>query len=220
MSWSSTWPDGAQSVKTNQATGGANTTYIETGMNLDHYWGDDGDNKGRHKQVQMTQTGTAAAPDNVVLATGMDGAFYTKAKSDTESLDNQDVQPFFIDNKAVAIPGTTQIMQLLGIRSMGVFAGRATNGACTIRYQHNLTSVTRTSTGHYTAVFPDLPTNNYLVFGEGVSPSDVATNKLIFGIEANNTLTNVKAKSFFKLITINSVGLSDPLQCWFVVFGG
>jgi hypothetical protein len=81
----------------------------------------------------------------------MEGAVYLKAKSTTESPDNQDVQPFFINNQAVGVPGVTQISQLLGIRACACF--EVFGGVVTLKYTQNITSVARASVGIFTATF-------------------------------------------------------------------
>lgn len=80
MVWSSVWPDGTKSVKANTPTGNANTTYIETAMNVDHFWNIGVDQDGRHKQVQMPKQAS-----DVTLGAGMDGAVYYKEVSASNS---------------------------------------------------------------------------------------------------------------------------------------
>jgi len=219
MPWNSTWPQGSLSVKSNRASGNQNTTYIETTASVDHFWNESANKDGHHLQVQMPMQGTPAVPTDPTLATEMDGVFYYKAKSATEAPDNQDVQPFFINNEEASTPGVTQIMQLLGIRVCGVFS--VSGGVVTVEYSHNLTSITRNGTGVFTVVFPSLPTNNYLVLGDGVANSSSSTEKLDFYVQGSTSLSTVKSKTSFKFRTNNSSGLSaDPLQCWFVCFGG
>jgi hypothetical protein len=222
VSWNSTWPNGSQSVKTNQSTGAANTTYIKTTMNVDHYWDNSGDNDGHHQWVQMPMQGTAGSPTDAALATGMDGALYAKAKATTEAVDNQDVQPFYINNKAVGVPGVTQVMQLLGIRAMGVFDRKTSNGAVTLQYSHNCT-VSRSATGVYTATFTTaLPSDNYLALGGCVRSASSASSVGIFTMSGGTSLA-LKTVSSFQFRTFEYSGSPsaiDPLQTWFVVFGG
>mgnify|MGYP003640497478 FL=1 len=134
MVWSATWPDITKSVKTNGPTGSANTTYIKTTMNVDHYWDNSDDNAGHHQWVQMTQSGTTGSPVDITLATGMEGGIYAKAKTSAESPDNQDVQPFYINNNTVENPAVTQVMQMLGMRACGLFSVAA--GVVTENYIH------------------------------------------------------------------------------------
>ena len=224
MVWNSLWPDGAQSVKTNQATGAANTTYIETEMNKDHYWKISGNNDGHHQWVQMTQSGTAAVPVDEPLATGMSGIIYSKAKSEAEvDTGNQDVQPFFTSNKTVDVPGTSQVMQLLGMRACCLFTGRDTDGFCTIKYNHNVTSVERTAIGQYDIIFADtLPSVNYLVQGGGVRTATTAKHIVLFGIRTPTALlSEVKTDGTMKAITTRpDDNLTDVIQGWFYCFGG
>lgn len=222
MAWSSTWPDGSQSVKANQPTGAANTTYIETHMNKDHFWNISGDKDGHHQFVQMTQQGTPAAPTDAALATAMDGAIFVKAKSTTEAVDSQDAQPFFINNKVVGTPGNTQVMQLLGIRAMGVFDRKTSNGAITLQYSHNCT-VARTGTGVYKVTFSSaLPSDNYLVLGKCIKYDSDPEQTADFFMSGGTSLTLKNVNNF--TFRTNSLGASptgvDPLQTWFMVFGG
>ena len=222
MPWNSTWPDGSQSVKTNQATGAQNTTYVKTTMNVDHYWDNSANNDGHHQWVQMTQSGTPAVPVDVPLATGMEGAIYLKSKLAVEAVDNQDVQPFFVDNKSVGVPGLTQIMQLLGIRAMGVFDRTTVNGAITLQYSHNCT-IERTATGSYTVTFATaLPSDNYLVVGDCIRFSSSASDVAIFKMAGSETHALKTVSSFqFKTFTYSGEPTAtDPTQTWFVVFGG
>lgn len=223
MSWNATWPDVSQSVKGNGATGTTNTTYIKTTQNVDHYWDESTNEDGHHRFVQMTQSGTSAVPTNPTLATGMDALYYAKAKTTSEAVDNQDVQPFFIDNKEVGTPGVTQIMQLLGIRAMGVFDRKTSNGAITLQYSHNCT-VNRDATGKYTVSFSsDVPSNNYLVLGDCVRSSGSGSSNVgIFTMSGNTTLSTKTVSSFeFRTFTYSgSPSAIDPTQTWFVVFGG
>lgn len=226
MSWNATWPEGAKSVKTNQTTGAENTTYIKTTMNNDHYWDDSTNNDGHHHVVQMTKVDTV--PD---LSTGMEGLIYLKSKLAAEAVDNQDVQPFFKDNTTVGSTATTQIMQLLGIRAMGVFDRTEANGPVTLQYSHNCT-VSRTAKGAYTVAFGSaLPSNNYLVFGDCIRFATDNNKPGSFVLYSAKTLAN-KTTANFKFRTYSAVNgplvdgaypssyLIDPTQTWFVVFGG
>ena len=225
MAWNSTWPAGTQSVKTNQATGAANTTYIKTTMNQDHYWDNSGNNDGHHLQVQMTQSGTAAVPVDVTLATGMDGAIFSKAKSAVEAPVNQDVQPFFVDNKVVATPGLEQVMQILAMRAVALFDVHPTTFVITPQYYHNITSVTRQTVGQYTLNFADnFPSVNYLAQGGGVraiSPLNAKHGILWMVKPTAVNLSDVKTVAKL-LITFTRPDdtLVDPIQGWCYAFGG
>lgn len=83
MVWNSSWPDGTQSVKQNEAPGQQNTTYIETEMNKDHFWDIGADEDGRHRAVNMENYADTAvgAPTDPTIATGMDGVMYLKTTS-------------------------------------------------------------------------------------------------------------------------------------------
>ena len=220
MAWASTWPDGAQSVKTNQATGAANTTYIKTTMNVDHYWDISGDNDGHHQWVEMTQSGTIGTPDPKVPSTGMDGIFYLKAKADAEVSATQDVQPFYTNNKKADTPGVTQEMQMLAMRACGVFTVGLTPGfTITDNYIHNVV-LTRGSLGTYTATFTtSFPSENYLFYGGAIvaAGQPTATVNVKPGTLANNKTVD---KVIFEVKRLDTGNLRDPLQVWFHCFGG
>ena len=216
--WNSTWPNGALSVAANQPTGAANTTYIKTTMNVDHYWDESSDNDGHHQFVQMTQSGTAAVPVDVTLATGMEGAYYAKAKSTTEAPDNQDVQPFYKNNQAVGVPGTTEVMQLMGMRSCGLVTIGATPTFTIVeKYSHNLTSITRSAIGVYDISFPALPTAYYLPYVMALRRG-VAGQSAVVSIDGTTKTTT----GFRVLVTRSELATTrtDPSELWFFVFGG
>lgn len=236
MTWNAIWPIGSQSVKSNRIPGAQNTTYIETTMGndivgtntdivRDHFWDVGSDEDGRHRFINSPGFTVGGLPDDPVLGAGMNTVTYSKLKAVIESTVQQDVQ-LFMKNSEVP----EQIMQLLGIRAMGVFNGSAATPAqAAVVYSHNLAlqaagtpGIVRTAKGFYTVTFATaLLSNSYLVLG-GAIRNDVLTGKdLQFNMNSSNTLTNVKSTTSFKFIT-KSISNSDfdPLQCWFVCFGG
>jgi len=234
MPWNSTWPDGTVSVKANDATGVQNTNYIKatmgasivgtnTGATTDHFWDVDANLNGHHRFVKMPKfTSTAVAPDDTdpAIGVGIDAAYYAKLKLTLESTAAQDVQAFFKNT-------TSPVMQLLGIRAMGVFTGGAADPTqAEVLYSHNLATQTagtkgivHTSTGHYTVTFATaLPTANYLILGGAIRDSDA---ELLFGVRGNASLAAVKSTTMFKFSTQSDGGtVHNPLQAWFICFGG
>lgn len=73
MPWYPDAPDGTQSVQDNETILQANTTYIKTEMKDDHFWDEDSDKDGRHRQVQMPKQGS-----DPMLGAKMDGVIYYK----------------------------------------------------------------------------------------------------------------------------------------------
>ena len=232
MPWNENAPDVTKSVKLNGDILQENTTYIKTTMNVDHHWKDPGsDLDGHHQFAQMPIQGTAAVPADATLATAMDGAYYTRAVSDADSPDNQDAQPFFINNEAVGVAGATQIMQLLGIRAMAVFS--AFGGTVVTKYVFNVepatalvpgTGVVRTNTGRFTVNFTNaLPTANYMVLGGGIA-NNTSSNLIYFGVNGSNInppVTKTSSGFSFRTTTFSgSPSLIDPNEVWFVCFGG
>ena len=226
MTWHPVAPDGTKSVKDNRPILGDNTTYTETTMNVDHIWGDSssGGNQGHHQFVQMPKSDVGGTPTDPSLASLMDGLIYSKELSATESVSNQDVKPFYINEAGAtsAVPGVEQIMQLLGIRAMCVFSVDGA-GVITETYKHNVT-VTRQDTGEFTATFAaELPTNDYLALGSCIRNTSSTSSYGLWVVSPSTTLTSVKSTTELKFATYSNVGALlrfDPLQCWFVIFGG
>ena len=209
MPWNSTWPIGSSSVRANKTPGVQNTAYIEITLNNDHYWNIGTNEDGRHKFVNMPKQAVDAT-----ISTGMDGNIYLREKTAAESPTNQDIQPYFRN--------ASQVMQMLGIRACGVFT--VVGGVVTIQYKHNISTIVRDSAGVFTATFAAAtPTNNYLVLGDCVRNTATANDVGVFTMSAASTLTNVKSTALFKFRTFTYAGSPaaiDPIQCWFVVFGG
>ena len=216
MSWNSTSPDGTKSVKDNNPIIQANTTYTETEMNKDHFWNIGADEDGRHKFAQMPKytDGAVATPTSPTLGAGMDLAYFSRLKTAIEATAQQDVQPYARNASA--------IMQLLGIRACGVF-----NSAGALSYSHNCT-LARTGEGRFTATFTSaLPSVNYVVLGGAIANSATTNDVLTCAVEAAASLVGIKTVNFVKLRTVLTSGGStptrsskDPLQAYFVVFGG
>jgi len=208
MVWNVTAPDGSQSVKANNTIIQANTTYTKTTMNLDHSWDTDVNVDGHHLWAKMPKVDSEPS-----LGTGLDLIYYAQQKTNPESPENEDVQPF-IKNADSAI------MQLLGIRVCGVI--NSAGGATTEVYSHNLTSVTRNSKGVYTANFPALPSDNYLVFVDCIRNESEAFEigyMTVGGSTDQSTKTTTTCQ--FRAFTYEgSPSAIDPLQFWFVIFGG
>ena len=213
MVWQTTAPDGAQSVQANKAILQANTDYIKTTMNVDHFWDNGADEAGHHQFVQSPKFEVAAVPDDPTVATGMDGVSYFKQKSAAEALDAQAVLPFFKDDAP-----NPAVLEILGIRACCLFEGRGTNGAATIRYAHNVSGVQRTAQGLYTISYAsDLPTNNYFIHA-GASTLGAATFVVLQGFTA--AITEVKSVSSCKIVNTNTQNLFDSAQMWVLCFGG
>lgn len=219
VTWNSVNPDGTKSVKANESIGQSNTTYIETEMDLDHYWNFGEDEDGRHRMAQMPKyvDGVVATPTSPTIAAGMDIAYFARLKTAIESVAQQDVQPYARNASA--------IMQLLGIRACGVINVPA--GVFSVKYKHNCT-ITRTGVGRFTVTFTTaLPSNNYLFLGSALAASSTTNDVITCAVEANTTFGNVKTTTFVKFRTVLTTGSSspsrataDPFQAYFVVFGG
>lgn len=71
MAWSSISPNGTLSVKANNAPMAANTVYIETELNKDHFWNIGANEDGRHQFAQMPAFETGGLPDDPVRPAGL-----------------------------------------------------------------------------------------------------------------------------------------------------
>ena len=233
MTWNSSWPLGTVSVSANQSTGQQNTSYIETNMgnvavgtNLDttrdHFWDVDASLDGRHRYINSVGFTVGGAPDDPVIGAGMDGVSYLRELTSTLSTAQQDVQPFYRN--------ATQVMQLLGIRAMGVFNGGAsTPSQANVVYSHNLAlqsagtpGIVRGGAGLYTVTFANaLPSNSYLILGGAIRNNSSLSKELLFEVSAATTLNTVKSTTRFLFMTRTDGGdAEDPLQAWFICFGG
>lgn len=223
MSWTRNSPDGTRSVKQNFTPMNANTGYTEDTMNIDHYWNEGANLDGHHQFAQMPATNIAdkSLATNPSLAPGCDLVFFDrfKAAGEYQPGTNQDAQPFCLNN--------TAIMQILGIRAMAVFTV-ADNGNVpqTIVYQHNVDTVTRTSTGRflvtYSVPFP-ADCKNYLVLGGGFSSKPIDT-PVYFGVTGNALSSKNENSCLINLWSMISTNPFNPNsfinQGWLICFGG
>jgi hypothetical protein len=232
MPWNSTFPLGSVSVRSNETIGQQNTTYTEVTMGnsivgtntvttRDHFWNVGANQDGRHRFIQSPGFTVGALPTDPVIGTGMDGVSFFKLLTAIQSTAQQDVQPFYRN--------TTQVMQLLGIRAMGVFTGSSsTPSQSDVLYSHNLKSqsgtkgIVRTDTGKFTITFSTaMPSENYLVLGLCIRNSSTVTDDMYMYIPAATAVTNSKSTTRVKIAYKTPDGSHhDPLQAWFVCFGG
>ena len=237
MSWNPLFPIGTISVKANEVIGTGNMSYIQTTMGVDpigtnavttrdHFWDVGANEDGRHRFVQSPDFTVGGNPADPVIGTGMDVVYYSKLLSSTVSTAQQDVQAFFKNGEA-----PDQIMMLLGIRAMGVFT--ANTGVdptqAEVVYSHNLAlqaagtpGIVSNGTGRFTITFDiALPSTNYLVLGSAIRDSADQDDVMIMSVAAAASLTNSKSTTTLKLRFKNPNGsYHNPLQAWFVCFGG
>jgi len=222
--WNVTAPDGAQSVRANRSILGDNTEYVRANLNLDHYWGTGvgAQEDGHHRFVQTPRFVGGTTPNNPDLATGMDGVFYAKVKTNAESPNNEDVQPFFSSEATVnAVNNIPQFMQIPGMRACAVFNG--ITGAS--QYVHNvdpalgvgivLVSIGGFPGGYRVNFTRELPTSDYMIFGGSYSTTTTTTFAVSF-------LAGLKTTTSCGFITLaganNTLTRSD--QVWIMVIGG
>ena len=131
MSYTVTWPVGTLSVGANNATGVANSLFVQDNMQADHYFNEGATKEGHHKFAKMTISGTLSAPDDPGVA-NVDATYYTRYnKTPTETDQTQNVQPFFETSWGQ--------MQLLGIRAHGLVAVSSVTGVMTVHSSFNCT---------------------------------------------------------------------------------
>ena len=153
MAWNNPVINGTNSVASNKTPLNENSDYIETTMQQDHYWDENANLDGRHKQVNMVD----ASPDPTI-GTDCDGTIFLKEiDKDGAGL-----------TESVAVHKNSGSVNYLGIRAWVHFNGRVGNGNCTINAQYNVSGVTRSAagTGEYTITFTSaLPTRFYVISG-------------------------------------------------------
>jgi hypothetical protein len=211
MTWSPNPIIGSQSVSANKAPINNAFTYIENEMRKDHFWGDaDQDLDGRHNIVHMPDQD----PTPGSLPPDMTGGLFVRKKTNAESPDKQISEPFFFTDDG----GNLQFLQL-GFRALVHFEY---NGGVTVKYAHNVTSVTRTSQGEFTVAFTvNLPTNNYIVTGSSIR-SDTSKAPLYFSMESNASKGSIMTTSSVKVrFSSGDQGSPrDPLVGCVAVIGG
>jgi len=224
MPWNAIWPIGTISVRANRTTGNQNTAYIGTTMGdaavgsnavttTDHFWNVSADLDGHHRFMKCAAFTVGGLPaDPVSNNAFIQGIYYAKTKTVAESTVQQDTQCFYRNQ--------TNVMQLLGIRAMACF--NVVAGVVTIVYKHNITSVVRTASGRFTVTYATaLPSQNYLVLGGAIRDTAATGTELLFEVNSSNVLTNVKSTTTLLCMTKSDGGsFHDPLQAWFVCFGG
>ena len=226
MSWSSTAPDGAQSVKANRSILAGNTTYIENTMEnepndttntdaiKDNYWNVDANLDGRHRYINQPAYTIAGVIADPVIGASCQSVSYTKTKTAAESVAQQDVQPFFRNAGG--------IMQMLGIRACIVWDWNAgTPTSPTVQYSHNctidgagLSSSPRTFVINFTVALPSV---NYLALADSIGN---ASSQCEIHPLKGTVISDSKTASMMKFEIENSSTGKNPLQAWIVFFGG
>lgn len=219
MTWSDAPIDGQQSVSANKSPLNNAFTYIANEMKNDHFWDNANSNlDGRHQFVQMPKLEAGGNPANPAIATDMNGVFYMKQKTATEAPNGPEVvEPFYFVND-----GTQNQIVQMGFRAMAQFQGRATNGACTLNYFHNITSISRTDEGLYTITYTTaLPSNNYIVLGTSMRFNK--TNIMYVGIaDGANKIASLPAAATTTKISFQYSGnkFRDPDIATIAIIGG
>ena len=196
MTWSDTPIDGQQSVANNKTPINNAFTYTSTSMKVDHYWDNANSNlDGHHQFVQMDKLG-GATPANPTIGTDMNGVYFCKDKTATEAPALQTTEPFYM-----SYDGTRNQILQMGFRAMVSFTGRATNGAATLTYIHNVASVTRTAEGTYTVTFTTvLPSDDYIVLVGGIRNDSSSNRILAASVKSSVAQNTVQTTALVKVI--------------------
>lgn len=223
MVWNVNSPDGAKSVKQNTIPMQQNTAYLLSTQQKDHFFNEGADEDGHHKWAQMVATNDAdkSLQTNASLATGMDLVYFSRfmTASETNSvITAQNTQAFVVSQNSTT--PNPAVLQLLGIRACCLF--NVSGGVVTMLYRFNVSGIVRDSPGKFRANFTNnLPTENYSVLGGCVNTTE--NNGYIFIMRPSSTINaakNVSQIRFYNQDTRSTDTQLDPLQCWFVCFGG
>lgn len=237
MTWDVNWPDGTKSVKANLTTGNNNMSYIETKLQLDHYYDESGDDDGHHAKVELPTIDVAEAKltaqgitltDDFPQSLGSNQScmYFARTKTATEAPDLQMAEPYAYTIKD---PGGTPINQYmqLGFRCLVNFTvdTSANSFAIVIKYSHNVASVVRNSEGEFTVTFTkELPTNNYIPFGTAMrraSGTPSGSNPLFIAPLISNTKTDSFTTASFTFRTFSSSDSPrDPSLVTLAIVGG
>jgi hypothetical protein len=154
MAWNNPVINGANSVASNKTPLNENSAYIETSMQLDHYWDENANLDGRHKQVNMPNQ----SPDPSI-GTDCDGVIFHKeiTKNAGGTTEN------------VAVHKNSSMVNYLGIRAWVNFDYNGATTTITVKSQYGVTSVTKLDKGRFQITFSQtLPTNNYVISGTAI----------------------------------------------------
>jgi len=212
MTWSSSPIIGTNSVSANKAPINNAFAYIEQEMVKDHFWDDDDSDKdGRHNIVHMPeQTGDPSS-----MPVDMKGGYYVRQKTAGESPDKQLYEPYYFNED-----GATKNILQLGMRAMVQFEY---DGAVTIKYSHNVSSVARTGTGLYTVTFTTaLPTANYVPIAFAMRNASAGTASLYVSADnAASKITSIGTTTLKLRFSSGSDGNArDPLVGTIAIMGG
>lgn len=177
-------------TNTNSIYGLINVDHITFGMA----------NGGYHNVIHFNNQGTSDPP----LVSGF-GQLYTKTISGDQEL-------FYESGNGVIVQMTANVSILP--RAAVSFQGRSSNGACTINYQSNVASVTRTGQGFYTIAYTTaLSSANYYcsLIAQRSSSSQTSLSQLTGGSPQTTTQVFVN----FLDSSLNDV---DPTTAQFIAF--
>jgi hypothetical protein len=190
MAWNgNSYPDGNKNLPDNRVGIADNFDYIETKMDLDHFWTDgDADNNGRHQFVNM--------PTNAADVTKeRDGVLYVKTVGSEHEL--------YYRNSTAVVPIT-------GGGSGHTWAHAVFNpgaGTPTLVSSNNIASVTY-SGGVFTFTFTTAaPSADYMVIG-GITnnPGAATANRRFMSVAVSGEDGSNVTTASFKVVLIDASG--------------
>jgi hypothetical protein len=215
MTWSDTPIAGSNSVSANKAPINNAFSYISQEMVKDHFWDDnDSDKDGRHNIVHMPEQSS----DPSSMPVDMKGGYYVRQKTAGESPAKQLYEPYYFNED-----GATKNILQLGFRAMVQFDGRSSNGACTINYSHNVSSVSRTGQGLYTITFTTaLPSTDYIANGMAMRNASASTASLYVSVNNGTSKTSSINTGSLKIRVSSGSGgdVRDPSYGMIAIMGG
>lgn len=179
MTWYNSVIDGGSAVEDNKPRLNANSAYIQTTMRKDYYWDEDANKDGHSRKIGMddiANTGVTLSGSNPAnLDAGTVGMYYTRLKNSTEASDsvNQMANAYLLARNT---SDTTSHYKQMGFSAAVTFrvsgSSIVSNGGNNWDYQHNVSSVSRSSKGVYVITFATaMPNANYMVFATAESDS-------------------------------------------------
>lgn len=185
MTWNDPQILGAKSVAFHENRINQNNAYIETTMQVDHFWdgdpGGDANKDGHHQFVQMPKL--ASTPFSLAVADNMNGAIYVEDKAKIDTTDENSL--FYVNSN-----GHTS---LLGIRAAANVEGT------TLKWEHNVSSVTSSGEGLFTVNWTNaLPSNNYCISVIAYRPSTGLTWEIQGGGTWDTNVTTTFVNLRFK----------------------
>jgi len=233
MPWNPLVITGTNSVRANKTPLNENSAYATNKLVLDHYWNQDGNKDGYHKQINMP----VLAADPTTLPTSIDGQIYYRLKTAIQSPGaTQNKEPFYYTQSTGSI---NQYLQI-GMRCMAAWEQTTPIAQPTqaqILYSHNLliqdvgtpanSGVYRVSEGIYVLKFAiSLPSTNYIVSGMARRGDVTSGGSSALVVDINGSTNATRAANMaIDSVTLNfssstTGALRDPGYAMITIVGG